>query len=332
MSHFDYICVYRYGSTADPHCGTYTWISGDNSDYTAVYSNGTYSISAVECAGIKHYYIDPASPCTGNYWATGCDALIGTWTKDGAYQCTSEEGICEQVLSSSSSHSFAECASSYVVTGTVSPDVTGTYTLCGDYLDHPLYCRGEYRLYWYSNAWWIGTSGYAGLFKNNTNDLCPIEGNYPAEPKRATGTAIVNEEELSSSSSASTASSQSQSSESSSSTASSQSESSTSSPSSVSSESSENVWNLIGYLVVEINGSTSKNHFLPLYSHSTEGYTESDRVFWGCIFTAGELSNLAEDGFLSTTINSNPYWLHIYTADAVECDCCTNLQGTWRPV
>jgi len=58
----------------------------------------------------------------------------------------------------------------------------------------------------------------------------------------------------------------------------------------------------------------------------------SNRDFWGCIYVPGDLSNLVEDGFLSMTINSNPYWLHVYTADAVVCDCCNNLSGVWRPI
>ena len=105
-----------------------------------------------------------------------------------------------------------------------------------------------------------------------------------------------------------------------------------SSESTSSSESSGMAPQLYGYLCVEINGSTSKDHFLPLYTHSTEGYTASNRDFWGCIYTAGELSNLVEDGFLSMQINSTEYWLNIYTADPVACDCCSNLQGTYRSV
>ena len=49
-------------------------------------------------------------------------------------------------------------------------------------------------------------------------------------------------------------------------------------------------------------------------------------------YAAGELSNLAEDGFISNTINGSTYWLHIYTADPVICDCCTNIQGTFRSI
>ena len=102
--------------------------------------------------------------------------------------------------------------------------------------------------------------------------------------------------------------------------------------SSSSSSSSGLVFDLIGYLVVEINGSNTKNYFLPLYNHNTGLYTASNRDFWGCIYAPGDLVNLAEDGFLSMTINSNPYWLHVYTADAVVCDCCSNLSGVWRPI
>lgn len=102
--------------------------------------------------------------------------------------------------------------------------------------------------------------------------------------------------------------------------------------SSSSSSSTENVFDLIGYLVVEINGSNTKNHFIPLYNHYTTGYTPSNRDFWGCIYAPGDLSNLVEDGFISNTINGSPYWLHVYTADAVACDCCTNVSGTFRSI
>ena len=87
-------------------------------------------------------------------------------------------------------------------------------------------------------------------------------------------------------------------------------------------------FNLYGYQVVEINGSNSKNQFIPLHTHISA--TESDRTFWGCVYTPGELTNLAESGYLSMVVNGEEYWMKIYTADAVICDCCSNLIGDWR--
>ena len=108
--------------------------------------------------------------------------------------------------------------------------------------------------------------------------------------------------------------------------------SSSSSQSSLSSSSSSNYeFTPYGYQVVEVNGSATKNQFLPLYNASNPG-TASDRDFWGCIYTPGELTNLSQAGFLSMTINASTYWMEIWTADAVACDCATNLTGTWRAV
>ena len=88
---------------------------------------------------------------------------------------------------------------------------------------------------------------------------------------------------------------------------------------------------IYGYLCVEVNGSNTKDQFLPLYT-STESGTASDRDFWGCIYDASDLSYLTQAGFLSMQINGTEYWMKIYTAYPVACDCCTNLSGTWRDV
>ena len=85
---------------------------------------------------------------------------------------------------------------------------------------------------------------------------------------------------------------------------------------------------LYGYLCVEINGSSSKNHYLPLYQDPAI-LPYSDRDFWGDIVVSP--NNLIEDGFLSMIINGTTYWLHIYMADP-SLSCCTNLSGTWRGI
>lgn len=146
----------------------------------------------------------------------------------------------------------------------------------------------------------------------------------------------------SSSSSSSKSESSSSSTKSESSSSSTKSESSSSSTKSVSSSSSLStealpssssstglVFTLIGYLCVEINGSNTKNHYLPLYNHNIGTSTPSDRDFWGDIVASPE--NLVEDGFISMTVNGSTYWLHIYTADP-SSSCCTNLQGTFRSI
>jgi len=96
------------------------------------------------------------------------------------------------------------------------------------------------------------------------------------------------------------------------------------------SSSTENVWDFLGYLVVEINGSNSKDKFLPLYSHYN--YISSDRDFWGCIYTdPKDLLGLQEYAYLSMVVNGETYWMKIYeTSLPVACDCCSNLQGTVR--
>jgi len=96
-----------------------------------------------------------------------------------------------------------------------------------------------------------------------------------------------------------------------------------------SSSSSENVFEPIGYLCVEINGSDTKNHYIPLYYHYTPGHTASDRDFWGDIVVSP--TNLVEDGFISNVVNGFTKWLHVYTADS-SASCCTNLEGVYRSV
>jgi hypothetical protein len=85
---------------------------------------------------------------------------------------------------------------------------------------------------------------------------------------------------------------------------------------------------LYGYLNCNINGSTNHIYWLPLYSDVTPG-TPSDRDFWGDINVLP--NNLVNAGFLSMTINGDPYWLHVYTGDPGE-SCCTNLVGTFRNI
>lgn len=106
--------------------------------------------------------------------------------------------------------------------------------------------------------------------------------------------------------------------------------SSTSSLSSNSSSSSSSYQDFVhyNYLSCEINGSSTKNHYIELFDYRTLGYNASDRDFYGDIWEPG---NLTLEGYIKLQVNGSDAWFKIYEGDA-STSCCTNLEGEWRPV
>ena len=79
---------------------------------------------------------------------------------------------------------------------------------------------------------------------------------------------------------------------------------------------------LDSYQTVELNGTTTKNHFIPVYNGSTTGKTASDKTFFGDTGTT-----TTEYGWQSLIINGTTYYLKVYNGNATT-DCSTDLNGT----
>jgi hypothetical protein len=94
--------------------------------------------------------------------------------------------------------------------------------------------------------------------------------------------------------------------------------------SSSSSSSSENLFTIYGYLNVNINGSTSKTYYIPLYSKGgQQTFTPSNIIFYGDI----AFNSVSPYGYLSMLINGSKEYLKIYTGPAGS-GVCSNLIGT----
>jgi hypothetical protein len=80
-----------------------------------------------------------------------------------------------------------------------------------------------------------------------------------------------------------------------------------------------------GYLSVNINGSTTNDHFIGLFSGTTSGVPyDTNHVFWGD--TANASPKIA-DGYVSLKINGNKLYLPKYTGSA-SIGYCSDLVGT----
>jgi hypothetical protein len=137
---------------------------------------------------------------------------------------------------------------------------------------------------------------------------------------------LQEEEDNSSSSSSSSLSSSSSSSSSRNYSDSSNSSSSSSSSSSTSSSSSssEDLFTIYGYLNVNVNGSTNKTYYIPLYSKGGQRvFTSSNIIFYGDV----RFDSVSHYGFLSMLINGSTEYLEIYTGPAGS-GVCSNLIGT----
>jgi len=77
------------------------------------------------------------------------------------------------------------------------------------------------------------------------------------------------------------------------------------------------------YQTVELNGTTTKDHFITLCSGSTVGYTSSDKTFFGDT-TANPTS---DDDWMSLFINGSQYWFQVRQGTATT-DCCSDVNGT----
>lgn len=73
------------------------------------------------------------------------------------------------------------------------------------------------------------------------------------------------------------------------------------------------------YSTVEIDSSSTKNHFIPLYTGSTTGYESSDIKFFGDADT-----NKVHTAWQPLIINGEKYYVPIYSGSATT-NCCTDM-------
>jgi hypothetical protein len=83
---------------------------------------------------------------------------------------------------------------------------------------------------------------------------------------------------------------------------------------------------LYGYLTVESNGTSTKDHFLAVYSGDTTGYEASDKIFYGD-YNSGGISGGSNKYYQSININNVEYWIRIDEGVATS-SCCTDVIGT----
>jgi hypothetical protein len=76
------------------------------------------------------------------------------------------------------------------------------------------------------------------------------------------------------------------------------------------------------YKTCEINGTVTKDHFLPLYDFDMTGKTASDKTFFG---DAGVVVG-AQTSWQSLLINDVKYYLPVHNGTATTA-CCSNLIG-----
>jgi hypothetical protein len=77
------------------------------------------------------------------------------------------------------------------------------------------------------------------------------------------------------------------------------------------------------YQTVELNGTTTKDHFIKLCNGPTTGYTASDKTFFGDT-TANPTT---DDDWMSLIVNGITYWFQVRQGTATT-DCCTDINGT----
>ena len=76
------------------------------------------------------------------------------------------------------------------------------------------------------------------------------------------------------------------------------------------------------YSTVEINSTTTKNHFIPTYTGSTTGKSASDRTFYGDEGTA-----TMQTSWQQLYINNTEFYIPIFSGTATT-SCCADLIGT----
>lgn len=76
------------------------------------------------------------------------------------------------------------------------------------------------------------------------------------------------------------------------------------------------------YKTVEINGTNTKNHFIPLYDFDMTGKTASDKTFFG---DSGVVVGI-QTGWQGIYINGTQYFMPVFSGDATT-NCCSNLVG-----
>lgn len=294
------ICVPHIGGYVPEAAeGTYSLISGRAYDTSAIYSNGTYYVKSIEDArSTLRFYIILIGYDTLQYAVakktTTFGAAPGTYNdysypNIGAQSGDIVYGACEIYDSSSSSTASSESSSELFSESSES------------------------------------TSSSKSLSSQSTQSSASSQ----SSSSKSTASS-----ESSESSSQSTPSSQSTaSSDSSESTSSSQSESSESTPSSMSSKSEESEsssnssssmdFPFESWLTVELNGTDTKSHFIPLHGGITTGSTPSNKVFYG---DTNDLPK-ARLSYISIIVNGNTFYIPTYTG-IPTVSCCSNLIGT----
>lgn len=76
------------------------------------------------------------------------------------------------------------------------------------------------------------------------------------------------------------------------------------------------------YRTVDINGTTTKDHFIQVYTGSTTGKTSSDKVFYGDAGTGS-----VRKGWQSIVVNGMTLWTQVWSGTATS-SCCTDMNGT----
>ena len=137
-------------------------------------TGATGDIGATGPTGADSTVVGPTGP-TGATGATGSDADASTWS---SYPATTNVRWVVNVVTSAP-------VTNLIVTGTLDPNVTGTYAYAGEYLFQPSYENGGASIKWTGGAWELYDIDTAATWQNALviGDYTPID--------KATGTPTV---------------------------------------------------------------------------------------------------------------------------------------------